>query len=202
MPKDRRGLVFESKGTNRHLFTTEPLNKALDRYREAVFNANKAAKQQLRQLAALLVDNHAIPLSAAARFNQALVGAEAHVEHCGVQKGWMVPTVGQPPVHKSGQLAGSSSSSSGKDESVKGQQGQGKVTSRATGSGDSSSSRAEGVIRRADGHGGVHINIKGMYPYWMDAKDEHTVRNDVDVSSMMLLTGPNMAGVKSRGRRG
>ena len=157
----------------------------MDRYRRACYAADKAAKQQLKQLATKLIEKHAIPLSAAARFNQALIGAEAHVGHCEI-KGWVVPEVSQPLQYGNARKGNSSSSSGG--------------SNGGRNSGSSGISNYVGTLSGVNGAGGVHIQIEGMYPYWMDSADLHTVRTDVDLSSMMVLTGPNMAG-KAGGRR-
>ena len=218
---DRRSFAIDKKGAGKHIFTTEPLTKALDTYREAVYNASKAAKEQLKQLATLLVEEYAIPLSAAARFNQALIGAEAHADHCGTKKGWVVPVVGRPPGYDEAQEGGSGSSSengrssisstvvgksndngmssSRRDGGVDIQSGNGASSSSSAVSGNSSSSSSTGGGTEVQSVESVHIQAEGMYPYWMDAADLHTVRNDIDLSSMMVLTGPNMAGEPGEG---
>ncbi|KAK9832926.1 hypothetical protein WJX74_001881 [Apatococcus lobatus] len=38
------------------------------------------------------------------------------------------------------------------------------------------------------------MEIDRMWPYWLDARSASTVTNSVSMSSMFLLTGPNMAG--------
>ena len=213
-PLDRRSVAIDKKGANKHIFTTEALSKALDAYREAVYNASKAAKEQLKQLATLLVEEYAMPLSAAARFNQALIGAEAHADHCGTKKGWVVPVVGRPPVYDTAREGGSSSSStvvgkgyvngmssSRRNGLVELQNGNGSSSSGVR-SNSSSSSSSNAAVSHGQSVESVHIQAEGMYPYWMDAADLHTVRNDIDLSSMMVLTGPNMAGKSGGGGSG
>ena len=222
-------MAIDKKGAGKHIFTTEPLTKALDTYREAVYNASKAAKEQLKQLATLLVEEYAMPLSAAARFNQALIGAEAHADHCGTKKGWVLPVVGRPPEYDTAREGGSGSSSDNgrsrrsssstalgssngngmssrrRDGDVNNPSGNGGSSSSSAVSGNSSSSSSSSSTSgQPDGHGSgsVHIQAEGMYPYWMDAADLHTVRNDIDLSSMMVLTGPNMAGKSGGGGGG
>eukprot|EP00899_Mesostigma_viride_P008353 jgi/Mesvir1/17519/Mv08772-RA.2 len=47
----------------------------------------------------------------------------------------------------------------------------------------------------ADKGGGRSLHIAGMWPYWMDVLGESvTVKNDIEMSGMYLLTGANMAG--------
>lgn len=41
------------------------------------------------------------------------------------------------------------------------------------------------------------MEVEGMWPYWMDGRDDSTVRNDLTLNSMVILTGPNMAGKSS-----
>lgn len=43
-------------------------------------------------------------------------------------------------------------------------------------------------------HVGV-LKLSQLWPYWMSGSDPATVKNDVELSGFMLLTGPNMAGV-------
>ena len=33
------------------------------------------------------------------------------------------------------------------------------------------------------------MRVEGMWPYWLDARSQGTVRNTFDVSSMVILTG-------------
>ncbi|CAL8466240.1 g5776 [Coccomyxa elongata] len=45
------------------------------------------------------------------------------------------------------------------------------------------------------------LQVQDMWPYWLDGRAPSTVRNTFDIDSMLLLTGPNMAG-KSTVMRG
>ncbi|BDA51431.1 probable DNA mismatch repair protein MutS at C-terminar half [Coccomyxa sp. Obi] len=45
------------------------------------------------------------------------------------------------------------------------------------------------------------LQVQGMWPYWLDGRAPSTVPNTFDIDSMLLLTGPNMAG-KSTVMRG
>ena len=38
------------------------------------------------------------------------------------------------------------------------------------------------------------LELRGTWPYWMDGRMPEVVRNDVSLSGLALLTGPNMAG--------
>jgi hypothetical protein len=33
------------------------------------------------------------------------------------------------------------------------------------------------------------MEVEGMWPYWMDGRDDSTVRNDLTLNSMVILTG-------------
>ncbi len=79
------------------------------------------------------------------------------------------------------------------------------------GGGDgSSSSNGVGPSRSDGGTGSSGVTgrpslvLKGVWPYWMDARGgaegsngRLVVSNDVELSGMALLTGPNMAGESS-----
>jgi hypothetical protein len=56
----------------------------------------------------------------------------------------------------------------------------------------SSSSSSSGVVGGAV-HDGV-LQLRQLWPYWMSGSDTSTVKNDISGNTMMLLTGPNMAG--------
>lgn len=38
------------------------------------------------------------------------------------------------------------------------------------------------------------LTVRGMWPYWMDGRAGGAVTNDIQLSHMCLLSGPNMAG--------
>lgn len=38
------------------------------------------------------------------------------------------------------------------------------------------------------------LAVEDMWPYWLDGSSMHTVRNTFELSDMVILTGPNMAG--------
>ena len=42
--------------------------------------------------------------------------------------------------------------------------------------------------------GPPRLEVKGVWPYWKDKLAHDTVRNDLVVDRIILLTGPNMAG--------
>ncbi|DBB15379.1 TPA: hypothetical protein ACH3X3_003613 [Trebouxia sp. C0006] len=48
---------------------------------------------------------------------------------------------------------------------------------------------AKGAVPEGQG-----MKVEGMWPYWLDGHATNTVKNSFDMSSMYLLTGPNMAG--------
>lgn len=46
-----------------------------------------------------------------------------------------------------------------------------------------------------DAEDGAPLDLRGVWPYWMDpVADKAVVHNDISLSGMALLTGPNMAG--------
>ena len=42
--------------------------------------------------------------------------------------------------------------------------------------------------------GPPRLEVKGVWPYWKDKLAQDTVRNDLVLDRIILLTGPNMAG--------
>ncbi|KAL0023521.1 hypothetical protein WJX79_006936 [Trebouxia sp. C0005] len=48
---------------------------------------------------------------------------------------------------------------------------------------------AKGAVPEGQG-----MKVEDMWPYWLDGHATNTVKNSFDMSSMYLLTGPNMAG--------
>ena len=42
--------------------------------------------------------------------------------------------------------------------------------------------------------GPPRLEVKGMWPYWKDKLAQATVRNDLVLDRIILLTEPNMAG--------
>ena len=48
---------------------------------------------------------------------------------------------------------------------------------------------------------GVPMRLSGFWPYWMDGRQADTVRNELALGGMALLTGPNMAGKSTVLRR-
>jgi hypothetical protein len=48
--------------------------------------------------------------------------------------------------------------------------------------------------QEATGNGSGAFSVRGLWPYWMPGSQPSTVKNDVALQGMMLLTGPNMAG--------
>lgn len=53
---------------------------------------------------------------------------------------------------------------------------------------------AAGVSDGIVGDAGA-FTLKGLFPYWMSSQEHSgTVRNDIDLPGLMLLTGPNMSG--------
>ena len=42
--------------------------------------------------------------------------------------------------------------------------------------------------------GPPRLKVEGMWPYWKDKLAQDTVRNDLVLDRIILLTGPNMAG--------
>ena len=39
------------------------------------------------------------------------------------------------------------------------------------------------------GAGAGSMRVQGMWPYWLDCRSPKTVRNDIDLASMVILTG-------------
>lgn len=62
--------------------------------------------------------------------------------------------------------------------------------------GSSSSPAASGGTPGASPDKRACLEVEGMWPYWMDGRGGGTVANDVSLTGVALLTGPNMAGMK------
>lgn len=47
--------------------------------------------------------------------------------------------------------------------------------------------KVNGVLSRG-------IDIENFWPYWLDGQAPSTVKNSLNLNSLVLLSGPNMAG--------
>lgn len=45
------------------------------------------------------------------------------------------------------------------------------------------------TLAAAEAGRALPLSIEGMWPYWLDGHDQDTVRNSVDLESMVILTG-------------
>lgn len=102
-PLDRNGKRIDKYRSS------EALDAALQRYRDAVKVANDAAKARLQELACAL-QPHLVHLSLACSFAVVATALEAHVRHAGQH--WVLPSVGLPPA-LAGAAAGDGELSSG-----------------------------------------------------------------------------------------
>jgi hypothetical protein len=132
---------------------------------DATSKANSAATAVLKQLAADL-SVHKVELHAALTLG-ILLSTLAEHSRAASAAGWSLPLVGSKEQQEAGV-----------------QQPQ---------SGSSSSSSGSGGVGGEAAHDGV-LALRQLWPYWLSGSDSSTVKNDICGNTMMLLTGPNMAG--------
>lgn len=136
---------------------------------DATNKANDAATAVLKQLAADL-SAHKVELHAALTLG-ILLSTLAEHSRAASAAGWSVPFVGakeQQEASVEQPRPGGSSSSGGSGGDVDGQAA----------------------------HDGV-LALRQLWPFWLSGSDSSTVKNDICGNTMMLLTGPNMAGEQS-----
>lgn len=153
------------------VFTTPALDRAAAGWRDAAEAAADAARARLKALAVEVTPRlHSVGVAASASvLLQALL---LHARQA-LPMGWVLPRL-----VSDGSGDGSSGSSNGVGPS-----------------------HVDGVTGSSGGTGRPSLVLEGVWPYWMDVRGgaegsngRLVVSNDVELSGMALLTGPNMAG--------
>jgi hypothetical protein len=157
---------------------TTPLPPALT-HRDACEAARVKVRDLLRGLSSSLDSSQLLAALANASMASVIITALGlHVEEALRRRQWSMPLLLPEPAPWAGAGAAAGAASS----------------RGMTASGNGSSSSGVGSSASSSSSVQEALHVEGMWPYWLDGSDPATARNSHSLSSMVLLTGPNMAG--------
>ncbi|KAK9800180.1 hypothetical protein WJX73_004187 [Symbiochloris irregularis] len=178
---------------NRHgkkeaqVYSTVTLEGALDQYRSSCLAASRAVRAVLQELA-VKCEVHTQELMGASNLSVIMTALLAHVQKAHFQRCWTLPQyAGEPLAPAQAPALGPTSTPA--PASTTG----GPASAHAPAAQQGTQAAPAHAPSPAQGDR-LRLQVHEMWPYWMDPKRDSTVRNSLDTNSIILLTGPNMAG--------